>query len=112
MLVLCKLSTVYFSLYSIKLFILHPLVVRNPFFFNLTHSLHAFLWVYLLIHHREVVHYRLIGFHGWARDLQLQLRRELRLVLHLGNGLKSQPTLRVSIEFQEVKKMKFKNKLT
>ena len=61
--------------------------------------------MYLLIHRSrsEVVHYHPIDFHGWARGLQLQLRIELRLVLHLRNGLKSQPTLRVSIEFQYLK---------
>jgi hypothetical protein len=50
-----------------------------------------------------VVHYRRIGFRGWAHDLQPQLHKELHLMLHLRNGLKSQPTLRVSIEFQDQK---------
>jgi hypothetical protein len=88
--------------FFIKLFILHRLVIQNLFFFNLTHFLHFLLSVYLLIHRSrsEVVHYHPIDFHGWARGLQLQLHIELRLVLHLRNGLKSQPTLRVSIEFQ------------
>jgi hypothetical protein len=94
---------------KVKLFILRHLLqaLRNLFVF-LIHYLHFNLWVYLQIHQSRVAvrRFHLIDFRESARDLQPQLRRELHPELHLGNGLKSQPTLRVSIKYGYQKKLK------
>ena len=91
---------VFWKIFKLFNLLLLP-ALRNLFFFRI-HYLHFVLWVYLLIHRRYVVmHFHLIDFHESAHDLLPLLHKELHPKLRLGNDLKSQPTLRVSIEFND-----------